>query len=272
MSRFVPVRAVRAQPPSVVELDPAQRCPYCKSAVEPEQELVACGGCQTVLHAECSKAGCTTLGCGGAVRPEPGPGRWASPPAGQRIRFVPPPPRRRRRVRWSRVGAVALLLSGVGLLAGGQGLWRGEESLALRPRSQPPLTFPPVVDGPVVAPPAELPAPVVLPTEHVVPPGWTVQAIGGQLPALGALLEVRGELIYVRGVLDQPGTLTLEGPDGQSVSWAHRPGRFEGVVSWANTDPSLLGRWGSGLRQVRVRVIHDDGRVLEDAFLVIPGG
>ena len=267
MSRFVPVRAVRAQPPSVVELDPAPRCPYCKSAVEPEQELVACGGCQTVLHAECSKAGCTTLGCGGAATREPGPSRWA--PAGQRIRFVPPPPR--RRVRWTRVGAVALLLSGVGLLAGGQGLWRGEESLAA-PSHRPLRSFPPVVEVPL-APPAEAPAhapPVSLPTGHVVPPGWTVRAIPGQLPALGALIEVRGDLVFVRGRLDQPGTLTLEGPNGESVSWAHRPGRFEGALTWAVTD--LRDRWSSFMRPIRVHFTATDGGAFADEFLVLVGG
>lgn len=269
MTRFVPVRAVRAQPPAVVELDPAQRCPYCKSAVEPEQELVACGGCQTVLHAECSKAGCTTFGCDGAASREPGRSHG---PAGQRIRFVPPPPRRRRRVRWSRVGAVALLLSGLGLLAGGQSLWRGDETLAAPPH-RPLLSFPPAVGVPLVAPPAEAPArvpPVSLPTGHVLPPGWTVQAIPSQLPALGARIEVRGDLVFVRGRLDQPGTLTLEGPDGESVSWAHRPGRFEGALTWAV--PDLRERWSSVMRPIRVHFTATDGGAFADEFLVIVGG
>ena len=43
----------------------ARNCPYCRAALIPGEEAVACGGCETRYHAECwgELGGCATLGC-----------------------------------------------------------------------------------------------------------------------------------------------------------------------------------------------------------------
>lgn len=49
-----------------IEVQPAQRCPYCHDGVEQrENPLTRCTGCSAVFHAECVPQGgaCTTLGC-----------------------------------------------------------------------------------------------------------------------------------------------------------------------------------------------------------------
>ncbi|MCO5172310.1 MAG: PHD finger domain-containing protein [Planctomycetes bacterium] len=47
--------------------DVQPRCPFCHDAIDGGLDLVACGACRTVLHAECHEEnrGCPILGCGG---------------------------------------------------------------------------------------------------------------------------------------------------------------------------------------------------------------
>lgn len=50
-------------------VDPQPRCPYCHDGLEgpdPLVVLVACGGCKTLIHADCHEEnqGCPILGCG----------------------------------------------------------------------------------------------------------------------------------------------------------------------------------------------------------------
>lgn len=68
------VRVDRARVAAVdeeVELQAAQRCPFCHDGVGDEGDdaaLTRCGGCSAVFHAECVAPGaaCTTLSCPGA--------------------------------------------------------------------------------------------------------------------------------------------------------------------------------------------------------------
>jgi TM2 domain-containing membrane protein YozV len=48
-------------------------CPYCRTAFEPDDEVVACSGCATQHHAEClqENGGCTVFGCSQAPADEP---------------------------------------------------------------------------------------------------------------------------------------------------------------------------------------------------------
>jgi hypothetical protein len=47
-------------------VDPQPRCPYCHDGLEGPDALVACGGCRTLIHADChaENHGCPLLGCG----------------------------------------------------------------------------------------------------------------------------------------------------------------------------------------------------------------
>jgi TM2 domain-containing membrane protein YozV len=48
-------------------------CPYCRTAFEPDDEIVACSGCETKHHADClqENGGCTVFGCSHAPAEEP---------------------------------------------------------------------------------------------------------------------------------------------------------------------------------------------------------
>jgi TM2 domain-containing membrane protein YozV len=48
-------------------------CPYCRTAFEPDDEIVACLGCATRHHAEClqENGGCTVFGCPQSPADEP---------------------------------------------------------------------------------------------------------------------------------------------------------------------------------------------------------
>jgi TM2 domain-containing membrane protein YozV len=48
-------------------------CPYCRTAFEPDDEIVTCSGCATRHHADCLKenGGCTVFGCSQAPADEP---------------------------------------------------------------------------------------------------------------------------------------------------------------------------------------------------------
>jgi TM2 domain-containing membrane protein YozV len=48
-------------------------CPYCRTAFEPDDAIVACSGCQTEHHADCleENGGCTVFGCSQAPAEEP---------------------------------------------------------------------------------------------------------------------------------------------------------------------------------------------------------
>lgn len=51
------------------------RCPFCHDAIGDLGDLVACDGCQTLLHEEChhENGGCPILGCGGRGMDRVGP-------------------------------------------------------------------------------------------------------------------------------------------------------------------------------------------------------
>lgn len=64
------VRVDRVRVEEAVELQAAQRCPYCHDGVEADvAALTRCGGCSAVFHSECVAPGgaCTTLGCPSAA-------------------------------------------------------------------------------------------------------------------------------------------------------------------------------------------------------------
>jgi hypothetical protein len=71
--RVVRVDRVRVETVGAeVELQAAQRCPFCHDGVVDEGDVAAltrCSGCSAVFHAECVAPGCacTTLGCPGAA-------------------------------------------------------------------------------------------------------------------------------------------------------------------------------------------------------------
>jgi TM2 domain-containing membrane protein YozV len=48
-------------------------CPYCRTAFEADDAIVACSGCQTKHHADClqENGGCTVFGCSQAPAEEP---------------------------------------------------------------------------------------------------------------------------------------------------------------------------------------------------------
>ncbi len=48
-------------------------CPYCRTAFEADDAIVACSGCQTEHHADClqENGGCTVFGCSQAPAEEP---------------------------------------------------------------------------------------------------------------------------------------------------------------------------------------------------------
>ena len=48
-------------------------CPYCRTAFEADDAIVACSGCQTIHHADCleENGGCTVFGCSQAPAEEP---------------------------------------------------------------------------------------------------------------------------------------------------------------------------------------------------------
>ncbi len=48
-------------------------CPYCRTAFESDDAIVACSGCQTEHHADClqENGGCTVFGCSQAPAEEP---------------------------------------------------------------------------------------------------------------------------------------------------------------------------------------------------------
>jgi TM2 domain-containing membrane protein YozV len=48
-------------------------CPYCRTAFEADDAIVACSGCQTMHHADClgENGGCTVFGCSQAPAEEP---------------------------------------------------------------------------------------------------------------------------------------------------------------------------------------------------------
>jgi TM2 domain-containing membrane protein YozV len=48
-------------------------CPYCRTAFEPDDAIVACSGCETKHHADClqENGGCTVFGCSQAPAEEP---------------------------------------------------------------------------------------------------------------------------------------------------------------------------------------------------------
>ncbi len=48
-------------------------CPYCRTAFEEDDVIVACSGCQTKHHADClqENGGCTVFGCSQAPAEEP---------------------------------------------------------------------------------------------------------------------------------------------------------------------------------------------------------
>ena len=48
-------------------------CPYCRTAFEADDAIVACSGCQTTHHADClqENGGCTVFGCSQAPAEEP---------------------------------------------------------------------------------------------------------------------------------------------------------------------------------------------------------
>jgi TM2 domain-containing membrane protein YozV len=51
----------------------AASCPYCRTAFESDDAIVACSGCQTEHHADClqENGGCTVFGCSQAPAEEP---------------------------------------------------------------------------------------------------------------------------------------------------------------------------------------------------------
>jgi TM2 domain-containing membrane protein YozV len=48
-------------------------CPYCRSALETDDDIVTCSGCATIHHADClaENGGCTVFGCSQAPAEEP---------------------------------------------------------------------------------------------------------------------------------------------------------------------------------------------------------
>jgi TM2 domain-containing membrane protein YozV len=48
-------------------------CPYCRTTIEAEDEVLSCSGCNTVHHAACfaENGGCTVFGCSSAPADEP---------------------------------------------------------------------------------------------------------------------------------------------------------------------------------------------------------
>lgn len=245
MSRFLRVHAVRADS-LPVQLGPEQRCPYCRAAVRAEEALVACALCRTVLHEECAKGGCSTLGC-------------APPP---RLRLAPPRRGRARRVRWARVALAGALLGTVGVGVGQRrSLARGGEGASVV--SLPELT------GPTARVEARTPGA----SQHdVLPPGWTVTR---ELSSLGAGVEVQGDLLFLRGEVDRPGRMTLIGPDGERVSWDQGPGRFQGAVTipgWLRPSPhGVIFCCVIPACTVQLEFVAEDGTFLQDALTLSAG-
>jgi hypothetical protein len=79
-------------------------CPYCRAAIEPEDESTICEACATPHHADCyaENGGCTVFGCAKAPIDEPKVSVSASEVSGRaapiaasapRIPTPPPPPR-----------------------------------------------------------------------------------------------------------------------------------------------------------------------------------
>jgi len=76
-------------------------CPYCRAAIEPEEETAICEACATPHHADCyaDNGGCTVFGCSKAPVDEPKISISASeinhgpqPVAGSPPRLPTPPP------------------------------------------------------------------------------------------------------------------------------------------------------------------------------------
>ena len=47
-----------------------KKCPYCKTVIRPEDEIITCSQCDMPHHLECwvENQGCTTFGCSGTIQ------------------------------------------------------------------------------------------------------------------------------------------------------------------------------------------------------------
>lgn len=134
-------------------------CPYCRTAFEPDDEIVACLGCATQHHAECleENGGCTVFGCSQSPPDEP-----------------------------------AISVSGQDLAAGSQPLPPGAappsflDLSVLESNVAPPVSAPP---PPPPRPAGVAPPPPMIGLQTSYVPVMTYPTFGGYAPAAPAVLD-----------------------------------------------------------------------------------
>ncbi len=112
-----------APPPANFRSGPAdtgRACPYCRSSLEADVDVVRCGACESVHHAECwaTNRGCAIVACAGGPTGEPASTPAPAPPVqaanGRRVVIDVGPERR----QYSWLAIAILILVAVLVIAG----------------------------------------------------------------------------------------------------------------------------------------------------------